>query len=244
MSQQKVVNIEVGGAVKSLADLRKEISSLKEQMFEMDEASEEYQVALQKLTYDQEELSSFMVKTSKNAGALEGSYNALQHQLSTLRQEWKTTSDEARRNELAVQMNEINDRLKEMDAAVGNFQRNVGNYEGALQKYGESLNILGVKGFGSVKDGMEQVKSAANVLVKHPIIALVAVVTAAVMKLVDAIKNNEVASQNLQRALAPVQGVLNAVSNVVAKLVEYLTEGLLVVMNKLTDATMEALRWL
>lgn len=48
-------------------------------MFEMQEGSEEYQVALQKLTYDQEELSSFMVKTSKNAGALEGSYNALQH---------------------------------------------------------------------------------------------------------------------------------------------------------------------
>lgn len=210
----------------------------------MDEASEEYQVALQKLTYDQEELSSFMVKTSKNAGALEGSYNALQHQLSTLRQEWKTTSDEARRNELAIQMNEINDKLKEMDAAVGNFQRNVGNYEGALKNYGESLNILGVKGFGAVKDGMEQVKSAANVLVKHPIIALVAVVTAAVMKLVDAIKSNEIASQNLQRALAPVQGILNTISNVVAKLVEYLTEGLLVVMNKLTDATTEALRWL
>lgn len=244
MSQQKVVNIEVGQAVKSLSDLRKEISTLKSQMFEMDEASEEYQEALQKLTYDQEELSSFMVKTSKNAGALEGSYNALQHQLSSLRQEWKTTSDEARRNELAVQMNEINDKLKEMDAAVGNFQRNVGNYEGALQNYGESLNVLGVKGFGSVKDGMEQVKSAANILVKHPIIALIAVVTAAVMKLVDAIKNNEIASQNLQRALAPVQGVLNAVSNVVAKLVEYLTEGLLVVMNKLTKATTEALRWL
>lgn len=106
------------------------------------------------------------------------------------------------------------------------------------------MNILGVKGFGAVKDGMEQVKSAANVLVKHPIIALIAVVTAAVMKLVDAIKNNEIASQNLQRALAPVQGVLNAVSNVVAKLVEYLTEGLLVVMNKLTVATTEALKWL
>ena len=210
----------------------------------MDEASEEYQVALQKLTYDQEELSSFMVKTSKNAGALEGSYNALQHQLSTLRQEWKTTSDEARRNELATQMNTINDKLKEMDAAVGNFQRNVGNYEGALKNYGESLEVLGVKGFGAVKDGMEQVKSAANVLVKHPIIALIAVVTAAVMKLVDAIKNNEVASQNLQRALAPFQGILNTISNLVGKLVEWLTEGLLVVMNKLTDATTEALRWL
>lgn len=244
MSHQKVIDIEVGGAVKSLSDLRKEISSLKSQMFEMDEASEEYQAALQKLTYDQEELSSFMVKTSKNAGALEGSYNALQHQLSSLRQEWRTTSDEARRNELAEQMNTINDKLKEMDAAVGNFQRNVGNYENALQNYGESLNVLGVKGFGSVRDGMEQVKSAANVLVKHPIIALIAVVTAAVMKLVDAIKNNEIASQNLQRALAPFKGVLNTISNVVAKLVEYLTEGLLVVMNKLTDATTEALRWL
>lgn len=244
MANQKVVNIEVGGAVKSLSDLRKEISSLKEQMFEMDEASEEYQVALQKLTLDQEELSSFMVKTSKNAGALEGSYNALQHQLSSLRQEWKTTSDEARRNELAEQMNTINEKLKEMDASVGNFQRNVGNYENALKDYGESLNVLGVKGFGAVKDGMEQVKSAANVLVKHPIIALIAVITAAVMKLVDAIKNNEIASQNLQRALAPVQGVLNAVSNVVAKLVEYLTEGVLVVMNKLTVATTEALKWL
>ena len=244
MAQQRVVDIEVGQAVKSLSDLRKEISDLKSQMFEMDEASEEYQVALQKLTYDQEELSSFMVKTSKNAGALEGSYNSLQHQLSTLRQEWKTTSDEARRNELAVQMNTINDKLKEMDAAVGNFQRNVGNYEGALKNYGESLEVLGVKGFGSVKNGMEQVKGAANMLVKHPIIALIAVVTAAVMKLVDAIKNNEIASQNLQRALAPVQGILNAVSNVVAKLVEYLTEGLLVVMNKLTDASMAALSWL
>ena len=244
MSQQKVVNIEVGQAVKSLSDLRKEISTLKSQMFEMDEASEEYQVALQKLTYDQEELSSFMVKTSKNAGALEGSYNALQHQLSTLRQEWKTTSDEARRNELATQMNAINDQLKEMDASIGNFQRNVGNYEGALQNYGESLNVLGVKGFGAVKDGMEQVKGAANMLVKHPIIALIAVVTAAVMKLVDAIKNNEVASQNLQRALAPFQGILNTISNLVGKLVEYLTEGLLKVMNKLTDATTEALRWL
>lgn len=244
MAQQRVVDIEVGQAVKSLSDLRKEISDLKSQMFEMDEASEEYQVALQKLTYDQEELSSFMVKTSKNAGALEGSYNALQHQLSTLRQEWKTTSDEARRNELAVQMNTINDKLKEMDAAVGNFQRNVGNYEGALKNYGESLEVLGVKGFGSVKNGMEQVKGAANMLVKHPIIALIAVVTAAVMKLVDAIKSNEIASQNLKRALAPVQGILNAVSNVVAKLVEYLTEGLLVVMNKLTDASMAALSWL
>ena len=244
MAQQRVVDIEVGQAVKSLSDLRKEISDLKSQMFEMDEASEEYQVALQKLTYDQEELSSFMVKTSKNAGALEGSYNALQHQLSTLRQEWKTTSDEARRNELAVQMNTINDKLKEMDAAVGNFQRNVGNYEGALKNYGESLEVLGVKGFGSVKNGMEQVKGAANMLVKHPIIALIAVVTAAVMKLVDAIKSNEIASQNLKRALAPVQGILNAVSNVVAKLAEYLTDGLLVVMNKLTDASMAALSWL
>ena len=144
-----------------------------------------------------------MVKTSKNAGALEGSYNALQHQLSSLRQEWRTTSDEAHRNELAVQMNTINDKLKEMDASIGNFQRNVGNYSSALDKYGESLEVLGVQGFGSVKNGMEQVKGAANMLVKHPIIALIAVVTAAVMKLVDAIKNNEVASQNLQRALAP-----------------------------------------
>lgn len=244
MSQQKVVNIEVGSAVKSLSDLRKEISTLKSQMFEMDEASEEYQVALQKLTYDQEELSSFMVKTSKNAGALEGSYNALQHQLSTLRQEWKTTSDEARRNELAAQMNTINDQLKELDASIGNFQRNVGNYEGALKNYGESLELLGVKGFGSVKTGMEQVKSAANVLVKHPVIALIAVVTAAVMKLVDAIKSNEVASQNLQRALGPFKGIFNTISNLVGKLVEYLTEGLLVVMNKLTDATMTALGWL
>lgn len=244
MAEHKVVNIEVGQAVKSLSDLRKEISDLKSQMFEMQEGSEEYQVALQKLTYDQEELSSFMVKTSKNAGALEGSYNALQHQLSSLRQEWKTTSDEARRNELAAQMNTINDQLKELDASIGNFQRNVGNYEGALQNYGESLNVLGVKGFGAVKDGMEQVRGAANMLVKHPVIALIAVVTAAVMKLVDAIKSNEVASQNLQRALGPFKGILNTISNLVGKLVEWLTEGLLVVMNKLTDATTEALRWL
>lgn len=244
MSQQKVVNIEVTGAVKSLSDLRKEINELKSQLYETKEGTEEYEKTLQTLGYAQQELDSFMLKSSKNASALEGSYNALQYQLSSLRKEWAATSDEAQRDALGAQIKTINDKLKELDAGIGNFQRNVGDYEGSLKRYGESLNILGVKGFGSVKDGMEQVKSAANILVKHPIIALIAVVTAAVMKLVDAIKSNEVASQNLQRALAPVQGILNTISNVVAKLVEWLTEGLLVVMNKLTIATTEALRWL
>lgn len=132
MAEQKVVNIEVGAAVKSLSGLRKEINELKNQLYETKEGTEEYEKTLQTLGYAQQELDSFMLKSSKNASALEGSYNALQYQLSSLRKEWAATSDEARRNELAVQMNTINDQLKEMDASIGNFQRNVGNYEGAL----------------------------------------------------------------------------------------------------------------
>ena len=77
MAQQRVIDIEVGNAVKSLSDLRKEINELKSQLYETKEGTEEYEKTLQTLGYAQQELDSFMLKSSKNASALEGSYNAL-----------------------------------------------------------------------------------------------------------------------------------------------------------------------
>lgn len=228
MAQQKVVDIDTGSAVKSLSDLKKQINELKNQIFELDETSEEYNKKMNELGLAQQELSDYMSKTSKNCSALEGSYNALTYQMSQLRKEWQATTDEAKRAELGKQINSINDKLKDFDESIGDFHRNVGNYSSALEG-------LGVKGLGSVVKGMEGVKQGANVLVKHPIIALIAVIVAGVMKLWEAIQKNERALDNLKKALAPLEGLFNVISDAVGKLVEWLTDGLASAMETVTS---------
>lgn len=228
MATVKTVDIDTGNAVKSLSDLRKQINELKNNLYELDEGSEEYKTKLDELGRAQTELSDFMTKTSKSCSSLEGSYNALVYQMANLKKAYKETTSEAERSSLGKQINDINNQLKDMDANIGDFGRNVGNYQSALQG-------LGVQGLGSIQKGIAGVKSGADILSKHPIIAIVALITAGVMKLWEAIQKNENAMNNLKKAMAPLEGLFNVISDAVGKLVEWLTEGLASAMETVTS---------
>ena len=123
-----IITVDTGESQKSVKQLKKEISDLKDRILNLTKGTEEYTEAVEKLQADQRQLDEVMSLTKKTATALDGSYDALTHQMSLLKKEWRATADEARRADLGAQIDEINGKLKEMDASVGNFQRNVGNY--------------------------------------------------------------------------------------------------------------------
>lgn len=248
----KTVQIGTQEAVKSLADLRKQITDCKNELFELTEGSEEYNDKLQELGYAQQELTSFMQATRQGCTALEGSYNALSYQLGLLKQEWKSTNDEARRAELTEQISSINDKLKEMDASVGVFSRNVGNYTGsmvdAFNKVGINIGNInplfanlangmveagakGAKGLSALSAGAKGLGAALKSLAANPIGAIIMAIVLAVKALkagFDAVKDsvarNEEAQKNFAKAAAPIKAIIQGITNVFDEFVEILSK--------------------
>ena len=252
IAQQKVVDIETSGATKSLAELKKQINDAKNALYELTEGTEEYNDKIQELGYAQDELSSFMAQTRQGCAALEGSYNALSYQMSILKQEYKATADEARRAELAEQISGINDKLKEMDAAVGVFSRNVGNYTGAMNDVFGKLGInvgnlspifntfansaaeAGAKGQTAMQGlsaGAKGLGASLKSLAANPVGAVIMAIVVAVKALQTAfnavkesVNRNEEAQDNLKKAMAPIKGIVQAITNVFDGFVEILTK--------------------
>lgn len=251
-SRSTIVDIDTGSAVKSLADLRKQIGELKNELFNLTEGSAQYNAKLQELSYAQDELNGFMAKTRQGCAALAGSYNALSYEMGVLKQEYKATNDEARRGELATQINAINDQLKALDEAVGNHQRNVGNYTKSMV---DAFNQVGLtigninplfsnlangmmeaaeKGGGAFKalaTGAKGLGTQLKALAANPIGAVIMAIVLAVKaakaifdKFKESVARNEVAQNNLKKAMAPVQAIVNAITNAFDGLVETLTE--------------------
>lgn len=266
MAQVTAIDIDTTGTVKSLSELRKQINSCKNALFEMQEGTEEYDKTARDLSYAQQELADYMLKTSKNAGALEGSYNALCYQMSQLKNEWRATNDEARKQELTEQIARINAELKNQDSTIGDFQRNVGDYTNAMTKAfnGVGLNIgninplfanlansvyeagaKGEKGLAVLNASVKGLGASLKTLAANPIGAIIMAIVIAVKlakSAFDAFKNsvkgNEEASNNMAKAMAPLKAIINGVKLVFDNLVESITK-VLSVMGQVTSAIME-----
>lgn len=133
----KVIKVDTDEAQISMADLRKEISTLRDKLLNLDTASEEYKQTCEDINAIQGVITSTMNATKQTVTALEGSYNALSAEMSRLKKEWKATNDVATRDELGKRIAEINAELKQMDSSIGVFNRNVGDYENAI---GNAIN--------------------------------------------------------------------------------------------------------
>jgi len=193
-----------------------------------------------------------MAKTRQGAAALAGSYNALSYEMGLLKQQYKATNDEAKRNELATQINTINDKLKEMDEAVGVHSRNVGNYTKSMvdafnqvgitigninplfANLANAMMAAGEKGgsaFVSLGNAAKGLGAQLKALAANPVGAVIMAIVVAVKaakaifdKFKESVQGNEVAQNNLKKAMAPVQAVVNAVKEAFDDFVETLTE--------------------
>ena len=235
MAEETITILKVGTeeAVKSVNDLKDNIKLLKGNLGELEIGTQEYQNTLEELKVNQNALKDAMYATTSSmddvAAAATGaskSYNSLVHQMGALKEEWRATNDEARRNELGKQIASINQELKDMDASVGNFSRNVGNYEsgtaGLVAKFDEWGGIM--KQFpptlGATKESIGKVGETMQLVGKQPILGIIGLLAPIIVKITEALKENDTAMSAVNRLMASAQPIFDVFAGIVEKVAE------------------------
>lgn len=235
MAEETITILKVGTeeAIRSVNDLKDNIKVLKQNLGELEIGTEEYQTTLEELKVNQNALKDAMYATTTSmadvAAAATGaskSYNSLVHQMAALKEEWRATNDEARRNELGVQIAEINQQLKDMDASVGNFQRNVGNYEsgvtGLVEKFDQFGGILKQMPptLGAAKESIGKVGESMQLVGKQPILGIIGLLAPIIIKITDALKDNETAMDAVKKVMASLQPIFGVFETVLEKIAQ------------------------
>lgn len=239
MAEENVVILKVGteDAIKNIGDLKENIKSLKKEIeqipIDTEEGWAQYQKTLHELEINQNALKDAMHATTgtmedvaASANGASKSYNALVHQMASLKKEWRATTDEARRDELGQQIAEINQQLKTMDASVGNFQRNVGNYASGVSPLVEKFNDLGMllqqmpPTLGAAKESMGKVGQTMQLLGKQPILGIIGLLVPIIMKITDALGENETAMNAVKKIMDSFKPVMDVVSGLLEKLAQ------------------------
>lgn len=235
MAEETITILKVGTeeAIRSVNDLKDNIKVLKQNLGELEIGTEEYQTTLEELKVNQNALKDAMYATTTSmadvAAAATGaskSYNSLVHQMAALKEEWRATNDEARRSELGAQIAEINQQLKDMDASVGNFQRNVGNYEsgvtGLVEKFDQFGGILKQMPptLGAAKESIGKVGETMQLVGKQPILGIIGLLAPTIIKITDALKDNETAMDAVKKVMASLQPIFDVFEMVLEKIAQ------------------------
>lgn len=243
----KILSLEVGteGAVKNIADLKSNISQLKEILNDSEATFEENAEAAELLRKNQAALRDAMYSTATSAtelvessaklidetGKVNGSYNELVHTMADLKSAWRATKDETERASLGEAIDKINSKLKEMDKSVGNFSRNVGDYEGSIKRSftditkGMSEQVDSFrKGLQSMGGGLNGMKDGLEGISKSPAVATIGILVSLAMKLGNELKDNEQVMAAVKKALTALKPVMDFFSGVLDTIINYLVE--------------------
>lgn len=162
----------------------------------------------------------------------EGSLKQLRAQLSNLTAEYDSLS-EAERNaakgqELKNSINNITDSLKGAEEETQRFYRSVGSYEKAI-KNAVSSNVPFIGQLTQMQEGAGGLKGAFNagtvavksfskqllVLLANPIVAILSVISLAVMAVAKAINSSEEASNRWSIIIAPLKRALDGLLSII-----------------------------
>ena len=234
MAKEKVIEIKTGAAVKSVQDLKNNISGLKEQLATLTIGSAKYHDTLKSLQESQAALRNAMHGTSASMQQVMDaataaniafddqnrivklgsvSYNELVRELAILKQEWRATTDETTRANLAGKINAVNDQLKGMDASVGVFGRNVGNYIGAVDHLTAGLSSMG-GGAAAAAGSLKNMTLGLKAMSATPAVAVLGILANILQKVMEAMQGNEESAEALNQALAPLRVIGDAVTKV------------------------------
>jgi len=219
---------------KSRADYVKEMKDLKKQMSENNAIIKANERVLQ----DNEK------QMQKNGDSLK----AMQSQLKEMIKEYSNLSkaerDGAKGTELLKKIDTQRQEVEKLEHALGDYRRQVGHYQLAVEglggPVGKAIGIFSKFSNGTMSVGAA-LKSAGTAalgfskqllkLLTNPFVALFAAIAGAVMKVVEAFKQNDTAMTNLQSLMAsfkPILDIINgaftllasAIGNVVGKVSE------------------------
>lgn len=224
-----LIQFQVEGAT-SVADLKNNISALKQVVNEAEIGTTQYKEALALLRENQNAVKDAayaekagLTEVIQSAKGATESYNGLVNKMAELKREFRSTTDEAQRMTIGTQINEINTKLKEMDALQGNFQRNVGNYVSVWEGFGKAVSGL-PSSLDGVKKSVKGVSDTMGLLGKQPLLGLVSLLAPLLMKIAGALKENDTALNAIDKAMKALEPVFNVVTGIVEKLAGYLSQ--------------------
>lgn len=231
MAVEKVVSlaIDTGSSVKSINQLKQEIEDLKRKLNDSNLSQEEAKKLSDQLVSTQDKLASSMLRARETSQKLDQTYAQLQTKLTQLKKEFQNTSSELERQKISTQITDINRELRVMEAETG---KATGTFAG----FGNVLSQIGGSSCSMLVSGMNNIGAAMSLLEKHPLIAIISVATAILLKIVNAIKQNEVAMEAFGMAMAPLKGLAEEINTLFTKLLLKVADFVGYLTGKLADA--------
>ena len=228
------VGVEQGQAVRNIQDLRDNIKILQDELKKNDKTFQENKETLKELTRNQQALKTAMYGSNQEwkemtrvVGENEKSYNSLVKQMAGMKAALRTidvSTEEGKRQfkEQADAIKTVNDQLKEMDALQGNYTRNVGNYKSALDGLHDVVKDL-PPSMGAVKKAGDQLDKSFKLMATNPIIGTVTLLAPLINKIADGLKDNEKATQALNKALKALEPVMQFFEGILDKIADALS---------------------
>lgn len=228
----KVIEIKTGPAIKSVQDLRDNITAYKDKLKDLEIGSKEYQSTLQSLQENQAALRNAMYGTAASLQQVMDaataanvafddnnqlvqaetlSYNELVRELAILKEAWRSTTDAAERAQLGERINNVNDQLKDMDKSVGVFGRNVGNYIGAVDHLTNGLSGMGT-GAQKLITPLKGVTTGLKTMSATPAIAILGLLANLLDSIIKELKGSEEGVNAMTASMAPFQAIGDAIT--------------------------------
>lgn len=210
----------LGRNIDSVKSLKTAIKELQDSMVGLDTDSQEYKDTASKLSAAQNALNATTKAGIEANLAAKDSIVGMQKEYNNLYDAYKKLSDEQRNSDIgksmAESLNNLSESINNSKKEVGNFTSNIGHYaQGATEAFNQmGISVGALQGpFNLATKGAKGFKDMLSVISAHPIIAMLSVLIAILMKAASAIKDNEELTMRLHQAFSVFQPVLDMVSN-------------------------------
>ena len=210
----------LGRNIDSVKSLKTAIKELQDSMVGLDTDSQEYKDTASKLSAAQNALNNTTKAGIEANLAAKDSIVGMQKEYNNLYDAYKKLSDEQRNSDIgksmAKSLSNLSESINNSKKEVGNFTSNIGQYaQGATEAFNNmGISIGALQGpFNLATKGAQGFKDMLSVISAHPIIAILSVLVAILMKAAAAIKDNEELTMRLHQAFSVFQPILDGISN-------------------------------
>ena len=215
---ETILKITTAEAAKNVNDLKNNIKLLKEALTDENAELKDNQKVLEQLKENQQALKTIMYGSTQSMEAItkaatdnRKSYNGLVQEMARLKAMARTidiSTAEGKRQfeEQAKAISEVNDQLKKMDALQGNFTRNVGNYKSVWDNLNDTLADA-PPSLNGIKSGIQTIDSSMKIMTKNPLLGIIAIIAPLINQIADGLKDNEKATEALNKALKALEPV-------------------------------------
>lgn len=225
-----LLDIQMDALIASLQELQGQFAATKDKMKDLDEqlkagqiSQDDYAKAVIENTQQQKVLRQEMSGVEKqiqneikSQKAQEGSLVQLRAQLANLNKQYDSMSGLDRMSEEGEKLRErikgLSDEIQNLEGNTGRWQRNVGNYKSALAGMKDSAKAAGIS-----TQGLDRIM---NGLSANPLMTVITVFVAILVKMRDKLAENEKVTASLQTATTSIKPVMEGFSKIVSKLAD------------------------